>query len=313
MRSLSFVHRLAPFAVFGAVALSVPALAQPAGTPLTVYPACTTQPSKDDSEVAHGAYIAGKRAFDENDYPTAIQYFKDAFRRDCTKYELLNIISRSYELKGDKPEAINALETYLKRAPAGDPTIESIQKRLENLKAQAAAEASAKAPVTGSASAATTAPSASASIAPPPPSASASPPERGHTLPPYLVMAGGVVALGVGIPLAIVGAGNVSDANAQIAGLNCDANNVCQGNAQVSPLDAGRKATDIANGARRTGQIEEGVGIALIGVGAAAVIGGLVWHFVEPTGPASPQTGTNIGVRPDARPGYAGLSIGGSF
>ncbi|MGH7285479.1 MAG: hypothetical protein ACRELY_28490, partial [Polyangiaceae bacterium] len=110
MRPLSFAHRLGPFAVFGAVALSVPALAQTAGsagsTPLTVYPACTSQPSKDDSEVAHGAYIAGKRAFDENDYPTAIQYFKDAYRRDCTKYELLNIISRSYELKGDRPEAI---------------------------------------------------------------------------------------------------------------------------------------------------------------------------------------------------------------
>ena len=308
MRTPSLARRLTPFAVFGAVALSVPALAQSAsgGSSLTVYPACTGQPSKDDSEVAHGAYIAGKRAFDENDYPTAIQYFKDAFRRDCTKYELLNIISRSYELKGDKPEAINALETYLKRAPANDPTIESIQKRLANLKAQAAAEASGKASASASSSAAPPLPSTSAAPAPTT-SASSPPPERGHSLPPYFLMAGGVVALGVGIPLAIVGAGGVSDANQQIRDNGCDPDTgTCLDSSNVTA------AENLANGPRRTGQIEEGVGIALIGVGAAAVIGGLVWHFVEPTSQA-PTQGANVGVRPDARPGYAGLSVGGSF
>lgn len=115
------------------------------------------------------------------------------------------------------------------------------------------------------------------------------------------------MALGVGIPLAIVGAGGVSDANSQITRLGCDPDNgTCQDNTNV------RKAEDLANGPRRTGQIEEGVGIALIGVGAAAVVGGLVWHFVEPTS-QGPTQGANVGVRPDARPGYAGLSIGGSF
>ncbi|HEX7663503.1 MAG TPA: tetratricopeptide repeat protein, partial [Polyangiaceae bacterium] len=140
----SLLRHLAPFAFLGTVAVAVPAVAQQpaAAPPLTNYPACTTTPSRDDSDVAHGAYIAGKRSFDENDYPTAIQYFKDALRRDCTKYELLNIISRAYELKGDRPEAINALETYVKRAPAADPNLEAIQKRLANLKAQAAADAS---------------------------------------------------------------------------------------------------------------------------------------------------------------------------
>ncbi|MEO8876441.1 MAG: tetratricopeptide repeat protein, partial [Polyangiaceae bacterium] len=139
----------------------MPAFAQSSGstpTPpqLTVYPTCgAAQPSKDDSEVAHGAYIAGKRAFDENDYPTAIQYFKDALRRDCTKYELLNIISRAFELKGDRPEAINALEAYVKRAPANDPSVEAIQRRIVNLKAlQAAADASAKTSATPVASSA---------------------------------------------------------------------------------------------------------------------------------------------------------------
>lgn len=311
MRTLSLARRLTPFAVFGAVALSVPALAQSASGPgaqLSVYPACTTPPSKDDSEVAHGAYIAGKRAFDENDYPTAIQYFKDAFRRDCTKYELLNIISRSYELKGDKPEAINALETYLKRAPANDPSIEAIQKRLANLKAQAAADASGKASTSPSASGEPPLPSASVAAAPPPTTtASSPPPERRHSLPPYFLMAGGVVALGVGIPLAIVGAGGVSDANSKITALGCDPDSAtCKDNNNVAAAEG------YANGPRRTGQIEEGVGIALIGVGAAAVVGGLVWHFVEPTSQA-PTQGANVGVRPDARPGYAGLSVGGSF
>jgi len=168
-RGLPSNHRLTPFLILGAVALAVPAFAQGGAattTPqpqLTVYPACNSQPSKDDSDVAHGAYIAGKRAFDENDYPTAIQYFKDALRRDCTKYELLNIISRAFELQGNRAEAINALETYVKRAPANDPSVEPIQRRIANLKAQqAAADASAKATATNStASTPTATPSAS--------------------------------------------------------------------------------------------------------------------------------------------------------
>lgn len=319
-RGFSSAHRFFPLLVLGVVALAVPALAQtPSGsaaTPptLTTYPACSGQPSKDDSEVAHGAYIAGKRAFDENDYPTAIQYFRDALKRDCTKYELLNIISRAYELEGNRPEAINALQVYLKRAPANDPGAEAIQRRVVNLKAQQdAADASAKAAAStnasSSASASSTAtaqPSATTTSSP-----SAPPPaDRGHTVAPWILVGAGVVAVGVGIPLTIIGQSNISSADAQIILDGCTPGaSQCRDNANTTD------AMNQANGPRNNGSIEEGIGIGLIAVGAAAVVGGLVWHFIEPTGPADTSTSqkATLNVRPDSRPGYQGLSLVGTF
>jgi hypothetical protein len=320
-RGFSWANRFFPLLVLGAVALAVPAVAQTSSgsaTTLTTYPTCSGQPSKDDSEVAHGAYIAGKRAFDENDYPTAIQYFRDALKRDCTKYELLNIISRAYELEGNRPEAINALQVYLKRAPAGDPGAEAIQRRVVNLKAQQdAADAAAKAAASASASgsAATTAPTAqpsATSTSEPPPAA----PPRGHTVAPWILMGAGVVAVGVGIPLAIIGSNNITSADNQITADGCTLSDNGQNTCIKLPDGTTNSvaAQNIANGQRNTGSIEEGIGLGLIGVGAAAVVGGLVWHFVEPTGPAADTSQkAKLTVRPDSRPGYQGLSVVGTF
>jgi hypothetical protein len=323
-RGFSSAHRFFPFVVLGAVALAVPAVAQTNAAPgastttaLTTYPACSTQPSKDDSEVAHGAYIAGKRAFDENDYPTALQYFRDALKRDCTKYELLNIISRAYELQGNRPEAINALQVYLKHAPANDPGAEAIQRRIVNLKSlQDAADASAKAAATATGSASVS-PTASASAQPSATSTSAPPPEtpaRGHTIAPWILAGAGVVAIGVGIPLAIIGSNNITSADNQITGLGCALSDTGQNTcAPGAPQQTRDQAGNLANGPRTNGSIEEGIGFALIGVGAAAVVGGLVWHFVEPTGPADTSQKAKLTVRPDSRPGYQGLSLVGTF
>jgi len=57
-----------------------------------------------------------------------------------------------------------------------------------------------------------------------------------------------------------------------------------------------------------SGILVRGVGIAVAGVGLAGIVGGLVWHFVEPTGPAKTAT-----FLPAIGPGYAGLSFGASF
>ena len=78
-------------------------------------------------------YMAGKGSFDEADYTTAINYFKDAYRRDCTKHELLVIIARAYELHGNRREAIHALETYLERMPSA-PDAEVQRRHIANLK-----------------------------------------------------------------------------------------------------------------------------------------------------------------------------------
>ena len=115
-------------------AAAVPAWAQSsADTNGAGYPACTSKPTQADTEAAHGAYMAGKGSFDEADYTTAINYFRDAYRRDCTKNELLIIIARAYELGASgyisKPSLMHDLRAVLgntllywsamKRAPLG--------------------------------------------------------------------------------------------------------------------------------------------------------------------------------------------------
>jgi tetratricopeptide (TPR) repeat protein len=310
-RGFSSAHRFFPLLVLGAVALSVPAIAQTSGstttgspaTPtLSTYPACSGQPSKDDSEVAHGAYIAGKRAFDENDYPTAIQYFRDALKRDCTKYELLNIISRAYELEGNRPEAINALQVYLKRAPANDPGAEAIQRRITNLKAQQdAADASAKAAASNSASSsATTAPTAAPTAQPTSSNEPSSPPppDRGHSAGPWVLLGAGGAAVVTGIILLAIGENDI--------------NNSFSACGNPNPSSENCSNTQAAYDKQSQGNTLAAVGGIVGGVGVLAVAGGLIWHFVEPTGPDTKSTG-HIELHPDARPGYAGLSLGGAF
>src|SRR5882672_5341011 len=71
------------------------------------YPSCTTAPTEADKSAAKGAFAAGQGSFNEADYATAITYWRDAYRRDCTAHLLLTNLARAYELKGDRAEAVN--------------------------------------------------------------------------------------------------------------------------------------------------------------------------------------------------------------
>ena len=278
-----------PLAFFFGAAIALPAFAQQSS--MTVYPACTGTPTKTDSDAAHGAYIAGKGSFDENDYARAVDYFKDAYRRDCTKHDLLNIIARAYELKGDRAEAVNALETYLKRVPPNEPGNEQIQRRIANLKAQIAAAPPTPvvtAPVEPVPSTPATPPPAN-----PPPDRVTS--ERTHSVGPWVLVGVGGAAAVAGVVLLVVGQGKISDSKDK-----------CPippgGTARVCP------AGFDGPGAQSSGNTLSAVGGVVGGVGVAAVVGGLIWHFTEPTGPE-----TRARIRPDVRPGYAGLTVGAHF
>jgi len=298
MRSL---RHLPLFVLFGA-AIAVPAFAQ-SSTSLSMYPVCVGQPSRSDSEAAHGAYIAGKGSFDEGDYGKAIDYFKDAYRRDCLKHELLNIIARAYELKGDRAEAVNALETYLKRVPPTDPGNDQIQKRIANLKSQIAAQQSAS----SASSSPTTEPTttATASAPRPPPTTSATtrpapttrPTPQGHSTAPWVVVGVGGAALATGVALFVVGQGKISHSST-----TC---NPAGGTVCTSP-----QAQASASDEQSSGNLFSAVGIVTGVVGAGMIAGGLIWHFKEPTGPAAP---TKAAVTPQAGPGYAGMSVGWKF
>ena len=311
-----FLRSLTIFALIG-TAFAVPAFAQP-GTEAQVspYAACAGKPSQADTEAAHGAYMAGKGSFDEADYTTAINYFKDAYRRDCTKHELLVIIARAYELQGDRREAVHALETYLDRMPAAQDA--EVQKRhIANLRRElierAAASASASASGAGSASAspvAAAAPSPSSSapvVAPSPTDTTPSPPSSGaptagiapsprqHSVGPWvLIVAGGAAAITGGV-LFGVGTGQVSSAESVCGSshLNCP---------------AGSSAIGQGN----SGRTNESVGVAVGAVGLAAVVGGIIWHFAEPTGSTRPKSG-RPSISPEIGPRFAGVGVTGSF
>ena len=274
-----------------ASAPSKPADAPVAG--LAVYPDCKTTPTEAESEAAHGAYLAGKGSFDEADYTTAITYFKDAYRRDCTKYELLNALARAYEAKGEPPEAINALETYLRRAPANNPGNAEAQRRMAALKAQMSPPppaAPGPVPTTTSSTTTTTAPAPASHD-----------PDRAssvHTMYPWIVAGGGAVVAIVGVSLWAIGTGQVSQSKDDAAAAGCNGTR-CPDGVNVKPFQDKNDS----------GTTKKTIGLVLVGVGAAAVAGGLVWHFVEP----SLGRSRKVHARPDLAPGYAGLSLGGSF
>ena len=117
--------------------VAVPALAQPSSYPA----ACdASKVSKGDVDRAHAVFLSGKQFLDESNYDKAISYFNDAYSIDCSVHAILPIIATAYERKGDKTEAVRALEEYLRRVPnAADR--EHVERRIKNLNDQLAHEA----------------------------------------------------------------------------------------------------------------------------------------------------------------------------
>jgi hypothetical protein len=273
--------------------LAVPALAQTQPAP-TNFPACTVKPTASDSEAAHSAFLLGKRFFDEADYGSAIHNFVDAYKLDCTKTELLTIIARANELCGDRAEAVHALETYLVRVQnLSQEDRGQIQRRIDNLKIQVAAQAPPAAPPPSAVPPAVT-PAAPASataveVAPAPPP---SPPEaRHHGAAPWVVTAIGGAAVVAGGVIWIVGHSKYTSALSQCGG------NLCPpGSSAISEGNTGHTLMWV------------GGGTFFGGVGLAGV--GLLWHFLEPTGvPAE----SKAMIAPDVGPGYGGASVAGRF
>jgi hypothetical protein len=280
--------------------VAVPAFAQPASYP----PACdASKVSKSDVDRAHAVYLSGKQFLDESNYDKAISYFTDAYSIDCSVHAILPIIATAYERKGDKAEAVRALEEYLRRAPnAADR--EHVERRIKNLNDQMAHEATS-----ASASAAASAPTATPAPTPPPaPESSAAPaptaatpamvePARKSSAGPWIVGGIGAASLIGGVVLYVVGSGDISSAVSVCPSrMNCPASVASEGNQGRSLKTAG----------------------AIVGgVGLGAVAAGLIWLLVEKpvssaSGSAVWQGGPLVGsvVTPVLSPGYAGVEVG---
>src|SRR4051812_33199115 len=276
----------------GSAALLLPALAHAEDEPKT-YPECTKTPTDAETAAAKGAYQAGNASFDEADYPRAITYWEDAYRRDCTANLLLKNLARAYELYGQKRQAVVALETFLVREPAS-PDKEQIQRRIEVLKRQIAAEKTV--PVAAPISTGT-APSATTNQAPIE-SGSNTEGQSGKrsTVPLIVAGAGGAVFI-VGAVIYGAGAKEVKDSEDLCPNRVCPAGPTQAANIKKGE-DARKKAT---------------AGAVITGVGAVAVAGGLIWYFAQPKKSSNVATWSRPDVSPSVSPGFAGLSLSGAF
>ncbi|MGD0676994.1 MAG: tetratricopeptide repeat protein [Polyangiaceae bacterium] len=289
---------------FLSAVIALPALAQP--HPAAPYPAAcdASKVTKADVDRAHTVFLSGKQYLEESNYDKAIEYFTDAYSIDCSTHAILPAIATAYERKGDKGEAIRALEEYLSRAPSA-PDREVVERRIKNLKDQLAREAPPppSAPTT-SAGVAPAAPSASAlevssawtssSVAPAASLPSAAPlppgaPEARHGAAPWIVVGVGAAAIVAGAVIYGLGQGDVSSASSV-----CPVRNDCNVPSARSKGNSGRDLL--------------AAGGATLGGGAALVAAGLVWHFLEGS-----SRDRSAAIGPALAPGYAGLGMKGEF
>ncbi len=146
--------------------LLIPAIAH-AEEPTKPYPDCGREPTDAEVQAAKGAFQAGNASFNEADYTRAIDYWEDAYRRDCTANPLLLNLARAYELAGRKRQAVVSLETFLTREPSSGEK-EQINRRVEVLKKKIAEEDAAAAATPPPTTGATTPPVAGPATPPPP-------------------------------------------------------------------------------------------------------------------------------------------------
>lgn len=264
-----------------------------AGDPAIEYPECNRTPTAADLEGAKGAHKAATQFYERADYDRAIQYWKDVYKLDCTAHGALINIANAYEKKGDRAEAVVALETYLARTPDASDA-QTIQDKIQNLK-----NSIRPAPTP------TASESASAPVPPPPlPTASAAPshtvevppPQPPHGYTPWIVTGAGVVTLLVGGILTSSGFADISAAEESCPfRVNCEPDVADQGN---------------------QGRTYVTVGGVLLGLGAAGVAGGLIWElgFNQPRTPSGLLApAAKLRLTPVAGPGAAGIGVSGRF
>lgn len=121
-----------PIVLGAALALTTPA-ARADEPARPSYPTCARLPTDAERAAARGAFVAGRVAFGERDWATALAYWNDAYRRDCTAHALLLDVARAHELLGDAARADEALATFLARRP-DDPLADEARRRREALR-----------------------------------------------------------------------------------------------------------------------------------------------------------------------------------
>ena len=252
------------------------------------YPECTHEASDADLTAAKAAFQAGNVSFNEADYPRAILYWEDAFRRDCSAHPLLLNLARAYELNGQKQQAVTALETFLEREPNSSESAQ-IQRRIEVLKKQIDAERAAAVPAT----AAPTTPNPGQTPASAQPAAQNTVVLSEHPKSKSVVP---LVVAGVGGAMFIVGGLVFLDAAKKVKDFEAicgPKHNQCPDGYDVGPANAAAKR-ETAGGV-----------VALVGLPIMA--GGIIWYLVS-SSPSKTAT-----VTPAIAPGFYGVAVNSRF
>jgi tetratricopeptide (TPR) repeat protein len=273
--------------------LLAPAIAH-AEEPTKSYPDCGREPTEAEVQAAKGAFQAGNASFNEADYARAIDYWEDAYRRDCTANPLLLNLARAYELAGRKRQAVVSLETFLTREPSSGEK-DQINRRVEVLKKKIAEE------------------DAAAAAAPPPPVSAGAPitePVAGPVEPvhspqarrspwPWVVMGVGAVATTVGAVGYFKAKSKADDLAQQCANparrLGCPANVYDEGTSENDKMVTSS---------------------VVAGIGGACIVGGAIWWFLDKRS-VEQTNASGASKRPQllplVAPQLAGLSVSGAF
>ncbi|HEU4407195.1 MAG TPA: tetratricopeptide repeat protein [Polyangiaceae bacterium] len=298
-------HPLAWGLVCGVLGAGLSARAQP--QPIVEgdvpgYRPCSGQVTRAEQDAAKGLFAAGRQAYEEGEYARAIRYWRDAFDLDCNAVVMLRNLANAYERARNLRGAVVSLEAYLQRKPDADDA-PTVRRRIENLRREL--ESSPPPPPASSPPASASAAPAASSAPAPWPSASSAigstvvVDRRGPGPWPWVVTGVGGAALAAGVYFYVDGSARVSDARDK-----------CGGDALCDPdVAAERKARDDGN----RGRTFQGVGLGLMGVGGAAVAGGLTWYFLSAPKRSSAPSGAGLWVVPALGPGYGGLGAGGRF
>jgi hypothetical protein len=256
------------------------------------YPACATTTSDPVATGARAAFEAGEASFKESDYPRAILYWEDAFRRDCTATGLLLNLARVYELNNQKQQAVVALETYLQREPNTSEKA-AINRRIDTLKKSLQAEPAPTASAAPTTSAPPPGPTAPPPEQAPPPTAS-----KGKTIVPLVVA-------GVGGALFIVGGFSWLGASNEVKDFEANCDNPAERTGcpedEIGPAEDARKRQQTA-----------GV-VTLISI--PIIAGGVIWYAMTPKPTASTKVPSKATARvtPAVGQDFLGLSVDGKF
>lgn len=245
------------------------------------YPAACAEVKPSEAEEARKSFVEGKAKSEQALYAEALSAYLTAYRKDCSRHGFLQVISGVLERQGEYDEAVRALELYLARqnlAPADRAPIETRVANLRTAAEEKRKKAASEAPKPG--------------VTPPPETKTEVVAVREHTAGPWVVFGVGAAGIATGIVLVSVASAIDPRDNCNYATKTCKTPSQETNATLVSGMYPGSVAAFVAGG--------------------VVAVGGLLWHFLEPTGPVEKTSSLPRPV-PVIGSGYGGLVLGGRF